>query len=64
MLGVVDLEEQVVMVPKEDVPTDPDRKESLGTAEDAEDDLVEIARGREQEASLYGAASDLNESPS
>jgi hypothetical protein len=53
----------MVMVPKEDVPTDPDWIEALGAAEDAEDNLVELGRGSEQEASLHGAAGDLNESP-
>ena len=54
-------QQQVVVVRGEDVADDLDRVLTLGASEDAEDDVVELRGGAQQQAPLEGAAGDLDE---
>jgi hypothetical protein len=59
--GVVDVEQEIEVVRSEGVTTTTDFVETLGSAEDAHDDLVERPAGRKEEAALEGSAGDLDQ---
>src|SRR4029077_5284846 len=59
--GVVDVEQEMEVVRREGVTTAADFVETLGSAEDAHDDLVERPAGPKEEAALEGPAGDLDQ---
>src|SRR5882672_8673073 len=61
LVGVLDVEEEMQVVRREDVATTTDFVQALGPSEDADDDLVELAAGPKEETAVDGAAGDLDQ---
>jgi len=61
LVGVVDVEQQVIMGGDKYERADPDVVQPLGSPEDAGDDLVDLPTGTEEVAALHGPAGDLDQ---
>jgi hypothetical protein len=59
--GVLDPDEHVVVAREHDETAEGHLVEALGSAEDAQDDLVQLAAGPEQRPAMNGAVGDLEE---
>jgi hypothetical protein len=61
LAGIVDIEQEVVVVRGAHVATATEFVETLGPPEDADDDLVEVPARPEEETALEGPAGDLDQ---
>jgi hypothetical protein len=61
LVSVVDVQEEVEVVAGQDVTTNPSRVLPLGSAENANDDLVEYRARAQEEAAVDGAGGHLDQ---
>jgi hypothetical protein len=61
LAGIVDVEQEVIVIRREHVAAATDFIEMLGTSQDADDDLVERPAGPEEETAVESAAGHLDQ---
>jgi hypothetical protein len=61
LVGMVHVEQKVVVRGEEQIAAYADLVEALGSSEDAQDDLVELLAGAEEIAAVESAGSDLDQ---
>jgi hypothetical protein len=60
-VSVVDVQDEVEVVASQNITTNPSRVLPLGSAENADDDLVEQQAGSQEEPAVDGAAGHLDQ---
>jgi hypothetical protein len=61
LAGIVDVEQEVIVIRREHVAATTDFVKTLGPSQDADDELIERPAGPEEETAVEGAAGHLDQ---